>query len=112
MKKQRKRAPDDPPSKPVIPVPKPPPASAGPIFIARFADGKETRMTVYSGLDPLDLGRGIAVSKAAYSCRVGVPMSAIAVPIIEARFETKDGVLLAAYTAEQLESGSKKEDAA
>jgi hypothetical protein len=39
-------------------------------------------------------------------------MSAIAVPIIEARFETKDGVLLAAYTAEQLESGSKKEDAA
>jgi hypothetical protein len=106
---KKKRTPDDPPSKPVIPVPKPPPASAGPVFVARFADGKETRMSIYSGLKPLDLGRAIAVSKAAYSCRVGAPTSAIAVPIIEARFETKDGGLLASYGAEELEGGNKRE---
>jgi hypothetical protein len=66
-------------------------------------------MSVYSGLDPLDVERGIAISRAAYSCRGGAPMSAITVPIVEARFETNGGVLLASYDAEQLAGGNKKE---
>ena len=101
-KQHRDSVPDDPPSNMVIPVPKPPPASAGPVFIATFADGTETRMSVYSELDPLDLERAIVISKAAYSSRTSTPMAAIAVPIVAARFQTTDGVLLASYDVEQL----------
>jgi hypothetical protein len=96
--------------KSVIAVPKPPPASGGPVFVAKFADGTVTKMSIYSGLEPLDLGRGIKVARAAYGSRTGTPMSAITVPIVEARFETSDGVLLASYTAEQLNGGNKKEE--
>jgi hypothetical protein len=102
LKKSRKQAQGTAP-KPIIPVPKPPPASGGPIFIATFADRVTTKMSIYSALEPLDLERGITIVKAAYSSRTGTPMSAITVPIVEARFETSDGVLLASYDAEQLE---------
>lgn len=94
---------------PPVSVPKPPPASAGPIFIARFADGVTTRMSIYSGLDPLDLERGIAVSRAAYSSRTRTPMAAAPL-IVQAHFEDGDGAVLASYTAEQLDGSNKKKE--
>jgi hypothetical protein len=92
------------------PFPKPPPASASPIFVARFADGVETRVSIYSALDPLDVERGITIAKAAYSSRTRTPMAA-APAFLEAHFDDRDGVLLASYTAEQLNGGKKKEGA-
>ena len=52
---KKKRTPEQPPSKTVVPVPKPPPASSGPVFVATFADGTETRMSIYSGTRPARL---------------------------------------------------------
>jgi hypothetical protein len=107
-KKKKKRTPFAPPPKPILPVPPPPPASEGPVFIAKFMDGVKTRMSIYSGLDPLDLKRAIAVSRAAYSSRTKTPMDAITTPIIEAHFETRDdGMLLASYDKEQIKGADK-----
>jgi hypothetical protein len=95
LKKHRKRA----PSGPVIPVPKPPPASARPTFVATFADEETTRMSVYSGLDRPDIKRAIAVSQAAHSSRTkGKPAA-----IVSGHFETADGEVLRSYTADEIE---------
>ena len=99
-KKKRKPAPFSVPA-PVIPVPRAPPPSEGPVFTAVFEDGVQTKMSVYSGLDPLDLERAIKVSRAAYSSRTKKPMAA-APRIVAALFEDREGVLLASYTADQL----------
>jgi hypothetical protein len=104
-KKPRKRAPFS-VAAPVLPVPRPPPASEGPVFAAKFGDGTRTRMSIYSGLEPLDLERAIKVSQAAWSSRAQKPM-ADAPPIIEAHFETRDGVLLASYDDEQIKGADK-----
>ena len=64
-----------------------------PTFIARFADGIETRMTVATRLDALNVRRGVKLARAAYWSRTKrVPPA-----ITEARFE--NGKILATYRA-------------
>jgi transcriptional regulator with XRE-family HTH domain len=41
----------------------------GPTFVAKFADGEVTRMSVFSSLENLDWARGIRLSQAAYQSR-------------------------------------------
>src|SRR5262249_23456716 len=73
----------------------------GPTFVALFACGETTRMSVYSSLEQLDWERGLRLSQAAYESpwrtpvRVqGVPPLSALPPIISAHFE-QDGVVLA-----------------
>ena len=72
--------------------------SDSPTFIAEFADGEVTRMTVFTPLYKLDVGRGVRLAKHAYRSRKGREPPAI----VRARFE-QDGQLLAAYSAVELE---------
>ena len=72
-----------------------------PIFCARFADGVETRMTVWhDGEDKtfFDLTRGVKLARHAYRSRTGEE----SVPIIVARFESTEGETLEEYNAAQL----------
>jgi hypothetical protein len=69
-----------------------------PTFCAKFSDGVTTRMTTYcpNGLDP---ARGVLMSRFAYVSRKKKrPPN-----IIEARFETPEGVLLKEYSADEIE---------
>lgn len=68
-----------------------------PSFIATFADGERTRMTVFTRLDKLDVARGVRLARHAYRSRTKREPTTI----IEARFE-RHGIELARYTAEQL----------
>jgi hypothetical protein len=68
-----------------------------PSFIAMFADGQQTRMTVHTRLDQLDVGRGIRLARYAYESRTGHK----APEMTSARFES-EGVTLATYSAEDL----------
>ena len=87
--------------KPATPPPPQVKPSDSPVFVARWSDGTETRMSTYAMLKKLDLKRGIALSRAAYSSRNRIPMATIEAAIVEARFE-KDDVVVQTYTAEQL----------
>lgn len=64
-----------------------------PTFIARFADGETTRMTVATPLDALDVRRGVKLARQAYESRCKRAPPAIT----EARFE--NGEVLATYRA-------------
>ena len=54
---------------PATPAPHPVRPSESLLFAAKWSDGLETRMSVYTTVDNLDVARGVAVSRAAYSSR-------------------------------------------
>jgi hypothetical protein len=58
-----------------------------PTFVARFADGEVTRMTVYCEPGKLDVGRGARLAQQAYRSRMRCEPPAI----IAANFEHNDG---------------------
>jgi hypothetical protein len=58
-----------------------------PTFVAHFADGEVTRMTVYCEPGKLDVGRGARLAQHAYRSRMGREPPAI----IAANFEHTDG---------------------
>jgi hypothetical protein len=89
-------------TKPATPAPTEFPPSDGLVFWAKWSDGTETRMSVYSQIDDLDLRRAAVVSAAAYSSRKRMPMTVITATICAARFEDEDGVIIETYNAEQL----------
>ena len=72
-----------------IPRPK---KRVGPTFVAEFADGTTTRMSVFTSLTKLDWDRGERLSIAAYQSRWRT--HEVPPAIISARFE-QDGVVLA-----------------
>src|SRR5262245_710393 len=73
--------------------------SRSPVFVAHFADGETTRMTVCTTLDKLDVGRGVRLSRHAYSSRTGKAPPAI----LEACFEAAGGgEILTRYTQDEL----------
>jgi hypothetical protein len=63
----------------------------GPTFVAEFADGTTTRMSVFTSLEKLDWERGERLSQAAYQSRWRTREAPPA--IVSARFE-QDGVVL------------------
>jgi hypothetical protein len=65
-----------------------------PVFIATFADGVITRMTIFTTLDDLDVERGKKLARHAYKSRTGK----LAPAFMKAHFE-KDGEVLEAYSA-------------
>lgn len=73
--------------------------STSPTFVATFADGEVTRMSVFTSREKLDVGRGVRLARAAYESR----MKRAAPPIVEARFE-RNGEILEHYTREQLDA--------
>ena len=75
---------------------------ASPTFCAKFSDGETTRMSTHcpDGLDP---ARGIILSRAAYTSR----KKAAPPEIVEAHFETPDGVLLKQYSPDEILRHSK-----
>jgi hypothetical protein len=72
--------------------------TTGPTFVAKFADGEVTRMTVWAENKP-NLSRGVRLARHAYRSRTGNEPP----PIIEARFE-RDGSVLETYDAKLLEA--------
>jgi len=72
--------------------------SVSPIFVAIFADGEITRMTVFTH-QKLDMARGVRLARAAYESR----MKQAAPPIVEAHYERNDEVV-EHYTREQLDA--------
>jgi hypothetical protein len=73
----------------------------GPTFAAEFADGTLTRMSTFTSLAKLDIGRGVRLATAAWQSRQR--HSALPPPAIVAAHFEQDGVRLANYTATQLE---------
>jgi hypothetical protein len=78
------------------------PASApamakSPTFVARFADGKTTRMTTFCAGGRLDLKRGVRLSCHAYRSHMKKEP-----PALESACFEHNGVTLASYTAEQI----------
>jgi hypothetical protein len=68
-------------------------------FVATFADGQVTRMSTFTSLANLDLGRGLRLSQAAYEARArrsGKSLHPVPPPIVHAHFE-QDGNVLATY---------------
>jgi hypothetical protein len=86
---------------PATPAPKSVQPSDSLVFAAKWSDGTETRMSIYTTLEELDVARGVAVSRAAYSSRRRVPMTEIVATIVQASFE-KDCVILQSYTSEEV----------
>jgi hypothetical protein len=75
----------------------------GSTFVAKFADGRTTRTTIYhASPSRLDLGQSVEVSKTAYQAGSSCKPPPKPPPIVEARFETVDGVVLRTYSAEEL----------
>jgi hypothetical protein len=75
-----------------------------PVFLACFADGTVTKMTVFHSPErkTLDLKRGIALSRAAYASRKpGEAIPAIIEATFFERFEESE-VVLERYDARQL----------
>jgi hypothetical protein len=56
-----------------------------PTFVAKFADGEVTRITVLARRDKLDVARGVRLAQHAYRSRTGREPG----PIVEACFRTK-----------------------
>ena len=98
MNKQSKNKPLLKPATPPPPEVKP---SDSPTLVAQWSDGTKTRMSTYTLLKKLDLKRGIALARAAYSSRKKMPMAAIEATIVEVHFE-KDGLVVRTYTPEEL----------
>jgi hypothetical protein len=73
--------------------------SVSPIFVATFADGEVTRMSVFTSREKLDMARGVRLARAAYESR----MKQAVPPIIEAHFE-RNGEVLEHYGREELDS--------
>jgi hypothetical protein len=73
------------------------PQAQSPTFVAQFADGEVTRMSVFSQPSKLAIGRGVRLAQHAYRSRTRKKRGSI----VGARFE-QDGAVLAEYTAEQL----------
>ena len=73
--------------------------STSPTFVATFADGEVTRMTVFTSCAKLDMARGVRLARAAYESR----MKRAAPPIVQAHYERNDEVV-EHYTREQLDS--------
>ena len=69
-----------------------------PTFVAEFADGEETRMTVLTSPKKLDVERGVRLARHAYRSRKQQELP----PIIKALFE-RDGKVLETYSAVDLE---------
>jgi len=81
-----------------IPRPK---KRVGPSFVAKFADGTTTRMSVFTSLKKLDWDRGVRLSQAAYQSRwrrmrhIRADFIEPVLPaIVSAHFE-QDGIVLA-----------------
>ena len=85
-----------------IPRPK---KRVGPSFVAKFADGTTTRMSVFTSLKKLDWDRGVRLSQAAYQSRwraqyrkrygEAYPVDPPIPPAIVATHFEQDGVVLA-----------------
>src|SRR5262245_45644320 len=69
----------------------------GPTFVAEFADGATTRMSICTARDKLDWGRGERLSIAAYQSRFQT--HEVPPAIVSARFE-QDGKVLAQRNSE------------
>jgi hypothetical protein len=73
--------------------------STGPTFVATFADGAVTRMSVYAENETTpDLERGKTLARYAYRSRTGKQPPAF----IKAHFEQVDGTVLVSYSAIEL----------
>jgi hypothetical protein len=73
--------------------------STGPTFVATFADGAVTRMSVYAENETApDLERGKTLARYAYCSRTGKQPPAF----IKAHFEQVDGTVLVSYSAIEL----------
>jgi hypothetical protein len=81
-----------------------PPLFGWPTFVATFADGEVTRMTVFTTPDYLDVERGKKLACYAYQSRTKKPPPAF----LKAHFE-QAGVVFRAYSAVELED--EQEDA-
>jgi hypothetical protein len=73
--------------------------SGSPTFVATFADGEVTRMTVFTSCAKLSMARGVRLARAAYESR----MKQAAPSIVQAHYERNDEVV-EHYTLEQLGS--------
>jgi hypothetical protein len=85
--------------KPATPAPSEVPPSDGLRFWATWSDGAQTKMSVYTSKDKLDLTRAVAVSTAAYSSRYHIPIEEINATIVQAQFRDPDGTIVATYDA-------------
>jgi hypothetical protein len=65
------------------------------VFVAHFADGQRTRMTVHTSLARLDVGRGVRLAQHAYRSRTGQEPP----PLESAHFESCEGQVLKSYSA-------------
>jgi hypothetical protein len=73
--------------------------SNSPAFVATFADGEITRMSVWQGgRKTFDLARAVRLAQAAYVSR----MKQEPPTITEGQFVSTDGVVLASYDAAQI----------
>ena len=72
--------------------------STSPIFVATFADGVCTRMSIYCTPGDLDLERGKTLARYANESRVGKP----APSFTKAHFEDTNGKVLMSYSAIEL----------
>ena len=81
-----------------IPKPK---KRVGPTFVAKFADGTTTRMTVYTPLKKLDWDRGARLSQAAYQSRwqrtrhIRAGFIEPVLPAIVSAYFEQDGIVIA-----------------
>jgi len=73
--------------------------NTSPAFVAVFADGETTRMTVFQAGKTLNLGGGVRLARAAYESRTKKTPP----PIVEARYEHGSDVL-ESYRREQSEA--------
>jgi len=75
--------------------------SNSPIFVATFADGEITQMTVHQSRDSgLDVGRGVRLAQHAYCSRKRVGKAA---PIARAQYEdTESRAVLDTYSTKEL----------
>jgi len=80
------------------------PLCGSPTFVATFADGEVTRMTVFGTPDDVDVERGKKLARYAYESRTKKPPPAF----LKAHFE-QAGVVFRAYSAVELED--EQEDA-
>jgi hypothetical protein len=81
------------------------PSFGSPTFVATFADGEVTRMTVFTTPDDLDVERGKKLARYAYESRTG---NKPAPAFTKAHFE-QAGQVFRAYSAVELED--EQEDA-
>jgi hypothetical protein len=76
---------------------------SSPTFIAKFADGEITRMSVFTSTAKLDVNRGVHLSRHAYRSRKKKEPPAI----VDARFE-QEGQTLKTYDADALAAAGDK----